>query len=741
MNRKKILFINPNLLLSKKFIDYPYSINLNMLQAVALLKKEGYFVDVIDAFSQKDSDIIEKEDCLFLGSKIKMNEIIKSKNFDIAIILNSPFLKLFSSKENKEIQELMNSIKSKKNKPKIILADCYMGGMHYINYKSEKILEKYPLVDKICKFECDSKLISILQEENIKEKPNEFCNDLNALPFPDYDSISLKNYIAFLKKISEKNFSDFFKMDEEAMPVFTSRGCIYNCIFCISRLNNRGYRQYSLEYLKKHLLLLKHKYNIKKIIIMDELANPTKKRLEDILKLLDGLKLNYEFPNGLRADNISKTALSMIKDKVSLLSVSAESGSQNTIDNIIGKKLDLEKIKQLAEYCTQKKIPLAIHFMIGLPGEDYKDINQTIDFAVKLFNEYGVMPLLQLATPIPGTDFFYKLKLSKSQEQDILDNYVKYFSKGNKFSKIPAKDLDIFMENFNIIMKVKKEKKVIINTTYACNNNCIFCAVGTWRDRKPSIKLQKLELKKAYMEGKRMVDFDGGEPTLSKNLFYLIKYSKNLGFNNINLITNGRMLSIRKNVEMIVKNGITSILFSLHGPNKEIHEQITRTENSFNQTIVGIKNILKINKHIKNPVNVEINITLTNKNILYLNNFFEMVEKMKIKKVNIQFITPFGFAQKKDLPKKEDVLKILPEILDKYSEKINIKIINLPYCYLKGYEKYLIQDVLKKERNMVFIGQEERNLADFLSSKRYKDTECDSCVYNIICGGKWKFDN
>jgi len=49
--------------------------------------------------------------------------------------------------------------------------------------------------------------------------------------------------------------------------------------------------------------------------------------------------------------------------------------------------------------------------------------------------------------------------------------------------------------------------------------------------------------------------------------------------------------------------------------------------------------------------------------------------------------------------------------------------------------------VLKKERNMVFIGQEERNLADFLSSKRYKDTECDSCVYNIICGGKWKFDN
>ncbi len=738
--KKRILFINPNLLVSKTFIDYPYFINLNMLQAVAFLKKE-YFVEVIDAFSQKDSDVIKKGDDLFFGSKIDINKIVKSKDFDIAIILNSPFLKLFSSKENKEIQKLVDNIKSKKNKPKIILADCYIGGMHYVDYKPEKITKKYPLIDEICKFECESRLIPILQGKNIEKGANEFFNNLDMLPFPHYESISIQNYAAFLSKISEKGFSDFFKMNKKTMPVFTSRGCVYNCIFCTSRLNKRNYRQYSLDYLKKHFLLLKHKYGIKKIIIMDELANQTEKRLEDILKLLNELDLDYEFPNGLRADNISENSLSMIKNRISLLSTSAESGSQQIVNDVIKKNLDLNSINPLAESCAKKKIPLAIHFMIGLPGESHKDINKTLDFAAELSENYGAIPLIQLATPIPNSEFFNKLKLDELQEQDLLDNYVEYFSKGNKFSKISSRDLDLFIQNFKKRIKSKKLEKIIINVTYACNNRCVFCAIGNWKDKKPSLELQRQRLNRAYSQGIKMVDFDGGEPTLDKNLIRLIKYSKTLGFKSINLITNGRLLSIRKNAEKIARNGINSILFSLHGSNKKIHEQITKAEGSFEQTVEGIKNILEINKQIKNPVDVQVNITLTNKNIFYLDDFFKVMKDMGIKKVNIQFITPFGFAKKKDLPEKKDILKILPKVLDRYSKKINIKIVNLPFCYLRRYEKYLLNDVLKLKRNMIFIGKDEQNLAEFLASKRYKDKECSSCTCNIICGGKWNFDN
>ncbi len=733
----KILFINPNLSISKKFIDYPYFINLNMLQAASVLKNK-YDVTIYDSFSQPDSTTFNISDEIFFGSKTDIDKVVDLKDFNIFIILNSPFLKLFSSKENKEFKKLIKKIKTTNSSSKIILADCYIGGMHYVDYDSAAILKRYPLVDAICKLECESELITMIEGDKINNS-NKFYNKMDDLPFPDYEGISLDNYTSFLDKISKEGLSDFFKIDKKTMPIFMSRGCIHDCIFCTSRISGRTYREYSLAYIKKHLLYLKNNYNINKLIILDELINPTEERLDNILKLLEELDLNYEFPNGLRADKISDFALSMLKNKISLLSLSAESGSQDIVNNVIGKNLDLNKVKELAISCDEKNIPLAVHFMIGLPGEGCEDINKTIDFAIELFNDYKAIPLMQLATPIPGSKFFKNLDLSQKDIQDIFDNYIEYFFKGKNFSKIDNKKLNLFLENLKIATKIKNIGKVIMNTTYACNNNCIFCAVGKWRNRISDIESQKLKLKTAHSKGIRMVDFDGGEPTLSKNLIYLIKYAKGIGFNNITLITNGRLLSIRKNAEKIVKSGVTSILFSLHGPNKNIHEQVTRAESSFEQAIGGIKNILEmnINRHL---VNIEINTTITNKNISYLDDFFEMIEQLKIKKINIQFITPFGIATKNDLPTNQQISDIIPKIIDKYHKRINIKIVNLPYCYLKGYEKYLVQDVLKKERNMIFIGKEEKNLATFLSSKKYKDAECKLCPYNVICSGKWDFD-
>jgi len=739
--KKKILFINPDIKVEKRFIDYPYFINLGMLQLVSILKNNGYIVDVIDRFAQNDSDATEEGGYIKFGSRSDINKIIEEKEFDVAVIINSPFLTLFSSKKNNEILELIKKIKLKPNKPKIILADCYVGGMHYVDYDEKKIIEKYPLIDGICKYESDIKLIPLIEENCPKRKNKDFLQKLDNLPFPDYDSISMKNYTSFLKKVSKNGFSPFLSQDKNTMGIFTSRGCVYNCIFCSSKLSGRYYRAYSLGYIKQHLLVLKEKYSIKKVVILDELVNPNKKRLDNLLKLLENLDLDYEFPNGVRADNISAEALSMMKNRISLLSTSAESGCSNIVNEVIKKNLNLASIIKLAKLCAKKNIPLAVHFMIGLPEESYKDINKTLEFAIKLSENYRATPLIQLATPIPGSELFAKLKLNKMQEQNLLDNYLKYFSIGNKFFKIPSQSLDLFIKNFNLRLNSKETEKIIINVTYACNNNCIFCAVGNWKDRKPSLELQKRRLKQAQLQGIRMVDFDGGEPTLDKNLVNLIKFSKTLKFKSINLITNGRLLSVKKNAETIIRNGVTSIIFSLHGPNEKIHEQITRARGSFNQTIQGIKNVLEINGHIKNPVEVMANITLTNRNILYLNDFFRMIEKMKIKKVNMQFITPFGLAKKKDLPKKEDVSRILPKVIKKYSDKIKIQIINLPFCYLKGYEDYLFADVSKIKRNMMFIGSNEQNLAGFLASKRYKDEKCNCCEYSIICGGEWNFEN
>jgi tRNA A37 methylthiotransferase MiaB len=44
---------------------------------------------------------------------------------------------------------------------------------------------------------------------------------------------------------------------------------------------------------------------------------------------------------------------------------------------------------------------LVSHYIIGFPEETKKDINETLELAFKLFIDYGVIPLLQFATPMP----------------------------------------------------------------------------------------------------------------------------------------------------------------------------------------------------------------------------------------------------------------------------------------------------------------------------------------------------
>lgn len=745
----KILFLNPNLNVEKEFIDYPYFININMLQAVAILKKKGYEVEVLDMFAQSDSDVTEKDNFLIFGSKTNLNSLIKKKDFDVAIILNSPFLKLFNSKKNREIQNVMKTIKSKKNNPRIILADCHIGGMHFVDYEETKIKEQYPLIDSICKGECENKLLDILNNKKQKTKLK-LVKDLDSLPLPDYNCISMVNYGLFLKKISEKGYAHFLNMDSKTMAICTSRGCIYNCSFCTSRINGRYYRNYSLKYVKKNLRLLKKNFGITKVILLDELINPNEKRINDLISLLNNFDLKYEFPNGLRADNLSEKIIKKMKERVTLISVSAESGSQRVVNSLLNKNLNLSSISRVAKICMKSGVLLQVHFMIGIKGENMQEINRTLEFAIGLYEKYKAIPLLQLAVPIPGSCLYFNSKVEKNKinqdslndKQKILDNYVLYFksaSNNKNIYGIDPKIINNFIENFKKRLISKDLEKIIINVTYECNNNCIFCAVGKWRGRNASIEDQKNRLKEAYNFGIRMVDFDGGEPTLSTNLFPLINYSKNLGYKQISLISNGRLFSIKKNVEKIFNTGVNSIIISLHGPDSKTHEEITRAKGSFEQTLKGIKNIISFNIGKKEKVNLAVNITLTKKNIISLPLFFELVNSIGVKKVNIQFITPFGLAEKKDLPTQNQIESTLPTILRKYSKKIDINIINLPFCFLPHFEKYLVSDIFKSNRNMVFIGKEESNLADFLGSKRYKDKDCLSCIWNIICNGKWKF--
>jgi anaerobic magnesium-protoporphyrin IX monomethyl ester cyclase len=235
---------------------------------------------------------------------------------------------------------------------------------------------------------------------------------LDKLPFPDYEIINIEKYFNPSTRI------DYFNdIPSKKVSVITSRGCPFSCSFCSVHLQmGRKWRSHSVEYVLKHLRLLKD-MDIKHINFEDDNLTLDKKRFESILGGMKNMNLTWDTPNGIRADTIDSKLLDKMKQTgLTRLTIGIESGSQRVLDEVIHKKLDLKNVVHVAKLCKQKRINLSAFYIIGMPGETKEEIKITLNFAMRMFKEYNVIPKLSLFASLPGTE------MTKICEQN---NYIK----------------------------------------------------------------------------------------------------------------------------------------------------------------------------------------------------------------------------------------------------------------------------------------------------------------------------
>ena len=84
------------------------------------------------------------------------------------------------------------------------------------------------------------------------------------------------------------------------------------------------------------------------------------------------------------------------------VSVSAESGVQRVVDEIVDKQLDLAAIRSVAERAQAAGVPLLVHFMIGLPGETRRRSTARSSSPSTCTSAPAPGPSVQFATPLPG---------------------------------------------------------------------------------------------------------------------------------------------------------------------------------------------------------------------------------------------------------------------------------------------------------------------------------------------------
>lgn len=745
-----VTFLNLPLAVRRGFIDYPYFANLAMLQNAASVKAAGLRVHVLDSFAQKTSAIHPFNGGYHMGCGLNaFCAALENVPLDIVVIAGNPFLKVQSKQIY--VKKVIDKIKQQNSNATIVLADCYVGGMHYIDYAPEDVFRAYPEISYVIKYHGEKILPELLlalgREKDVKQKV--FMGKgadiaFDELPYPAWDEISVENYFAFLKRgFAALGGNPLFCMTDKTFPVLTSRGCVYSCVFCSSNPDERNekakhYLAHSVSYMERYVSFLLKQYGVGKLIILDEIVNLDPERFDALVGLFNEKKLAYGIPNGVRADRLKQDTLMKMKGGADMLSISAESGNPFVLKNIVKGKSKPFCIQDVARWCREIELPLLIHYIIGFPGETAEQINDTLADALEMNRGYGAGISLQYATPLPGTELHAQCEKNGLLPHHEIRDFSEWFTKEPMINNgLGLETLKLFKENFELRLKTKDAKKIIVNMTYQCNNHCVFCATG---DRPPihsNTEKVKRRIKEAYENGVRLLDLDGGEPTLHPDLLDVIRFARTLGYECINLTTNGRLLSYSDFAKKIISSGIHSLLISIHGHTKESHRNSTCDADSFDQTVAGVKNVLNMK-----PLNLRFgcNITLTKLNIQLLPEYVAFVEGMGVKIVNIQFLTPFGRATKAMLPDMDEATGIVRKLLDDYRGRLTLNIANLQPCFLTGEERAALADFFKSERNMLFCTDEEVNLLNYLSKKRYKTDVCRACPYSIVCEGFYDFD-
>lgn|GEM_PF-2761618 len=239
----------------------------------------------------------------------------------------------------------------------------------------------------------------------INYSPRGFINRLDDMPLPAYELVNPGDYF---------NNRYFYNMrsslKKDSMPVITSRGCPYGCIFCSVHLHmGRKYRAHTPEYVINNLKYCINNFRIRRFHFEDDNISLNRERFESILDKIigEGLKIEWDAPNGIRADTLDFNLLKKMKAAgCKGLSIGIESGNQDVLNRIIKKDTSIAAITKVAEYCRELRIKLLGFYIIGFPGETKKNIEETINLALSLLSRFDVNPALLFAVPLYGTELY-----------------------------------------------------------------------------------------------------------------------------------------------------------------------------------------------------------------------------------------------------------------------------------------------------------------------------------------------
>jgi len=427
-NLRLLLIDNLDMPLKSAYRFPQAGVPLGILTLSAYIKQS--FPDKVEYIDNISLPLLLHEGKNPIKEVIKM---IESKGYDLIGIRS-----LSAGKDY--LEELTSTIKKCKDAPPIIV------GGPYASDSASLVLDNHKSVDFSCTSEGEEVFRQFLELWFYKKdkaylkvgglgyrlngmsfiNPQmPFIEDLDSLPIPDYDSVSLKKYTAVENPMRIPNGVLW-------APIMTQRGCPFKCTYCHEGFGKRS-RERSPDKVVEDILYLYQKKGVRHLTILDDIFNVRRKRAKEIMRgiIKSGIKdLQISFPNGLRGDIIDFELIDLMIEAGTICIHYAVESASPRIQKWMKKHLNMDKITKTIEYTSQFDIIFRGFYMVGFPGETEEELRSTIDHAI---NSGFTETYFSILCMWPGTKIYDAAVQSGFVEEGNFTHLTQFDVKNNGF--------------------------------------------------------------------------------------------------------------------------------------------------------------------------------------------------------------------------------------------------------------------------------------------------------------------
>lgn len=296
-----------------------------------------------------------------------------------------------------------------------------------------------------------------------------------------------------------------------------------------------------------------------------------------------------------------------------------------------------------------------------------------------------------------------------------------------------------------------------IQLSHVCNNRCVFCVSGQMTELRMAKPTPLDELQRRFDDaaarGITKVTLLGGEPTIHPTFFPILEYALELGFETLEIFTNGARLDKRDFIDRVLALGQRPLApgktrprfewrISIQGWDRETHDATTKKPGAFQRIVTGIETLAALGQVIT------CNMCVVEQNYRSLECLPAFVTQHPIRQVHLDMVRPRDAGVRDEdeldamLPDYADLGRVMGSMLDeldRVAPGFDLNIGNLPYCQLPdwahrvhhgGNTTYTVSADGPGKLSVIAWDKYE----DKRSDKLKLDT-CRSCAFERRCDG------